>query len=241
MLENLSLENLLFLDIETIPAQPHFDALSPHMQELWLEKFTKTAPDSPDPAEGYGSRAAIYAEFGKIVCISAGYFDRIGEQKSFRIKSFYGEDEPVLLEDFLESVRQFNAKKPKLMLCGHNIREFDIPYICRRALIRGITLPDLFRIYDKKPWELMHLDTMQLWRFGDHKNYSSLKLLAGVMDIPSPKDDIDGAMVGKLYWEQKDLVRIATYCQKDVLTVAQLILRFRRAPLLTDEHIEIIS
>lgn len=241
MLHSLSLNNLLFLDIETVPQQASFDDVSPLLQKLWLEKFTKIAPVSEDAVEGYPNHAGIYAEFGKIICISAGYFINTGGQEKFRLKSFYGDDEGVLLGDFLESLQQFHAKIPRLTLCGHNIREFDIPYICRRALINDLTLPPLLQLYDKKPWEVMLLDTMHLWRFGDHRNYTPLKLLAGVLNIPSPKEDIDGSMVGAAYWQQHDLERIATYCQKDVLTVAQIILRFEKQPLITDENLEIIS
>lgn len=240
MITNLSLKKLLFLDIETVPLQPGFSALSPLMQELWSEKFTKIEPDSSDPAAGFVQRAGIYAEFGKIVCISAGYFHPKTEKETFRIKSYYGEDEAILLTSFFEAVRQFSCVVPDFLFCGHNIREFDIPYICRRGVINGLTLPVPLQLYGKKPWEVPLLDTLRLWRFGDHKHYTSLKLLAGILNIPTPKDDIDGSQVGNVYWQENDLQRIATYCQKDVLTVMQLLRRFKQLPLLEKENIEMI-
>lgn len=241
MLDKISLENLLIIDIETVPGNSDFHALSPLFQELWLEKFTKIAPDSDEVAEGYQNRSGIYAEFGKIICISAGYFPNKTDQKNFRIKSFAGDDEAVLISQFFEAVKQFGSKIKMLTFCGHNIREFDIPYICRRAIVNHVSLPEQLHFQGKKPWEIMLLDTMHLWRFGDYKNYTSLKLLAGILDIPTPKDDIDGSMVGKVYWEEQNLDRIVTYCQKDVLTVAQLLLRFKQLPLLNNENIEIVS
>lgn len=241
MLDTISLENLLILDIETVPGNSDFQTLSPLYQELWLEKFTKIAPDSDDASEGYQNRSGIYAEFGKIICISAGYFINKAGRQSFRIKSFAGDEEAGLITDFFEAVKQFGSRIKALTFCGHNIREFDIPYICRRAIINNIPLPQQLQFHGKKPWEIMLLDTMHLWRFGDYKNYTSLKLMAGILNIPTPKDDIDGSMVGKVYWAGNGLDRIVTYCQKDVLTVAQLIMRFKQLPLLNDENIEIVS
>lgn len=240
MIDTVSLENLLILDIETVPGRSGFHELSPSFQELWLEKFTKIAPDSEEVAEGYANRSGIYAEFGKIICISAGYFYEKEHKKNLRIKSFAGHDEAGLLSAFFDAIKQFAARHPSFSFCGHNIREFDIPYICRRAIVNHLALPTQLSFHGKKPWEVSLLDTMHLWRFGDYKNYTSLKLLAGILEIPTPKDDIDGSMVSKVYWEEKDLDRIATYCQKDVLTVAQLLLRFKQLPLLNEENIEII-
>lgn len=241
MLDQISLENLLFIDIETVPEKASYNDLPPLQQKLWLEKFTKTAPDCQNVAEEYPNHAGIYAEFGKIICISAGYFFTTGEQKNLRIKSYYGDNERTLLQEFLESLTRFQEKKRFLQLCGHNIREFDVPFICRRAIINDLTLPPLLQFHGKKPWEVMLLDTMQLWRFGDHRNYISLNLLAGVLNIATPKDDIDGSQVGHAYWQEGNLPRIVTYCQKDVLTVAQIILRFCRIPLLSDQNVETLS
>ena len=241
MLDVVTLDNLLVLDIETVSEKATYQELSARGQKLWLEKFTKTAPDCQDVPAAYPLHAGLYAEFGKIICISAGYFSTHGVEKKFRIKSFAGDDEAQLLREFLESLRLFHQRKPLLALCGHNIREFDIPYICRRAVIHGLELPEVLRIYGKKPWEIRMLDTLQLWRFGDHRSYISLDLLAGVLDIPTPKDDIDGSAVAQAYWNQGALPRIVTYCQKDVLTVAQVILRFCRLPVLNEQNIEITT
>lgn len=241
MLNTLLLDNLLFLDIETVPVEQSFQTLSSRMQELWSEKFAKIEPESTDAALGFQNRAGIYAEFGKIVCISAGYFYENGGQKRLRIKSFFDNNEAVLLRNFLETTVQFAKKIPGFIFCGHNIKEFDIPYICRRSVINGIGLPDQLQLYSKKPWEVNMLDTLHLWRFGDHKNYTSLELMATLLNISTPKDDINGSKVAEVYWQQQDLSRIAAYCQKDVLTVAQLVLRFKQLPLLTEENIEFIS
>lgn len=240
MLNTCPLENLLFLDIETVPVISDFEELSVPMQKHWLEKFAKIAPDSDNPASEFNSRAGIYAEFGKIVCISAGYFQKQSEQKKFRIKSFFADQESDLLQNFLDALSQFSKKIPGFLFCGHNIREFDIPYICRRSLINGLPLPEPLQLHGKKPWEINILDTLHLWRFGDHKNYTSLSLLSTILGIPTPKDDIDGSRVAEVYWKQNDIARIAIYCQKDVLTVAQLLLRFKQMPLITEGNIEIV-
>jgi predicted PolB exonuclease-like 3'-5' exonuclease len=183
----------------------------------------------------YG-RAAIYAEFGKIICISAGYFTRSGNHWQFRIKSFYGDDEKCILEEFTQMLnRHFN--NPDHLLCAHNGKEFDYPYISRRCLIHQVEIPRILNIAGKKPWEVTLLDTMELWKFGDYKAYTSLELLAAVFNIPTPKDDIDGSMVGDVYWKEKDIERIRHYCQKDIVTLAQLMLRFRKEPLLNENDI----
>ncbi|RAJ02535.1 hypothetical protein LX64_03555 [Chitinophaga skermanii] len=241
MLNNVALDQLLLLDIETTPLVPSFSELPGEMQDLWLEKFTKTAPESGEPQPGYFEKAGIYAEFGKIVCISVGFFYVENGKYNFRIKSFFNDDEQIVLTEFLELVQKFHLKYPRFQFAGHNIKDFDIPYICRRAIIKGLILPPALQIHGLKPWEMPMLDTMQIWRFGDFKNYTSLKLLAAVLGIPSPKDDIDGSMVASVYWEKHDLKRISEYCQKDVLTVAQLLLRFKHMPLLNDNEVTIIG
>ncbi|MET6995802.1 ribonuclease H-like domain-containing protein [Chitinophaga defluvii] len=241
MLPNIALDQLLLLDIETTPGVQGFGHLPEEMQNLWIEKIAKIVPDSEDGREAYTDRAGLFAEFGKIVCISVGFFYIEDNRYHLRIKSFYNDDERVVLQDFLELVNKFHAKHPRFLFAGHNIREFDIPYICRRAVIQQLSLPPSLQLHGFKPWEVPMLDTLHLWRFGDFKNYTSLKLLTAVMGIPTPKDDIDGSMVGKVYWEEKDLLRIATYCQKDVVAVAQLLLRFKGVPLLKEEEVVIIS
>jgi 3'-5' exonuclease len=232
VLPSISLDQLLLLDIETTPVAATFKNLPDNMQSLWTDKIAKTLPESGDTAEAYADRAGIYAEFGKIVCISVGFFCAEGGRYQLRIKSFYDDDEKVVVSSFLELVNKFHVKFPRFQFAGHNIKEFDIPFICRRSVIHQLSLPLPLQMHGFKPWELPILDTMQLWRFGDFKNYTSLKLLTAVMGIPTPKDDIDGSMVAKVYWQDRDLERIAQYCQKDVVAVGQLLMRFKGVPLL---------
>jgi predicted PolB exonuclease-like 3'-5' exonuclease len=198
--------------------------------------LAKIAPET-DGAEGYAARAGIYAEFGKIICISVGHFHQEHDRYHLRVKSFYGDEEKEVIDAFLNLADQYAARKKELLFAGHNIREFDIPYICRRAIINQCHLPDILQLHNLKPWEVRMVDTLHLWRFGDHKHYTSLKLLAAILGIPTPKDDIDGSMVAETYWKDHDLQRIAIYCQKDVITVAQLLLRFKGLFLLQDDQV----
>lgn len=234
MLNQIAAERILFLDIETVPAFPDFNQLNDKMKALWEKKSKRLQGEEGETAETLYDRAGIFAEFGKIVCISCGY----SSGKEFRIKSFYGDDERILLQEFSEMlVRYFDSRES--LLCAHNGKEFDFPYIARRMLIKGVELPALLDLAGKKPWEVQHLDTMELWKFGDYKHYTSLELLAAIFDIPTPKDDIDGSMVGKVYWEEKNLERIAIYCQKDVLTIAQLFRRYQGRNLINEEDVVI--
>lgn len=235
MLETYDLYNIMVLDIETVPQYRTFDECPENLQKLWALK-TQTQRKEETPAEFY-ERAGIWAEFGKIVCISVGVFTK-GIQTGFRVKSFAGHDEAELLRKF----SQMLATQPaNLVLCAHNGKEFDFPYICRRMLIHGIKHPKQLEIAGKKPWEVGHLDTMELWKFGDYKNYTSLSLLTAIFDIPTPKDDIDGSQVGHVYWNEDRLDRICTYCQKDVIATAQLLRRYRGQDLIPDDFITIVS
>lgn len=237
MLENIDLQQVLVLDIETVPQYPSFNELTADFQQLWEQKTRFQRRDGETPAEFY-SRGGILAEFGKIICISVGIFSKKTEMLSLRVKSFYGDEEKSVIDSF---IKLLNKQPDTLILCAHNGREFDFPYLCRRMLINNLEIPVQLNIHGKKPWEIMHLDTMDLWKFGDYKNYTSLNLLAAVFNIPSPKDDIDGSMVHKVYWEDKDLERIRIYCEKDVITTAQLLLRFKSMPVLAAESITIVS
>ncbi len=238
MLESIQIHNVLFIDLETVSCTSSFDELPPRLKEHWMKKaqfIDRSIQESQFNAEMaariYQERAAIYAEFGKIVCISIGYLHPT--TREFRLKSFCLEDEKSLLQQFVDLVSRYFSNPEEHMICGHNIREFDIPYLCRRLVVHGISLPDILSLSGKKPWETVHLiDTMQLWKFGDFKNYTSLDLLAAVLDVETPKDDIDGSMVGKVYWKDKDLERIARYCEKDVVTVAQVLLKMKGADLI---------
>lgn len=237
MLENIDLQQVLVLDIETVPQYPSFDELPADFQELWEQKTKFQRKDGETPAEFY-ARGGILAEFGKVICISVGIFSNKTKDLSLRVKSFYGDDEKEVLQSFIALLK---TQADTLILCAHNGKEFDFPYLCRRILINGLPIPSQLNLHGKKPWEILHLDTMDLWKFGDFKNYTSLKLLAAVFNIPSPKDDIDGSMVNEVYWKENDLERIRTYCEKDVITTARILLRFKSLPLLSDEHITIVK
>ncbi len=240
MLEKIPLNNILFLDVETVPMKEDFGELSPKLQELWAKKADRISRDDEKPAdELFFEKAGIYSEFGKIVCISAGFFHSKDGEHVFRCKAFYSHDESQLLQEFANLLnRKYNTQEH--YLCGHNAREFDFPYIARRMLINQIPLPGILNIPGRKPWEVTLLDTMDLWKFGDYKSYTSLDLLAAVFDIPTPKDDIMGADVAKVYWKEKDLERIAVYCNKDVVTTARLYLKYTLQGTLQDEQIESI-
>lgn len=233
MLKNLNLENVLFLDIETVPQYSCYEALPEKMKKLWDEKASRLKyPDKSDTTEELYLRAGIYAEFGRIICISAGYIS--GTQ--FRIKSFYQTEEKELLSNFANLLNR-HYDTPNHLLCAHNGKEFDFPYIARRLLINGLSIPEILNLAGKKPWEVQHLDTMDLWRFGDYKSYTSLNLLTVIFNIPSPKDDIDGSMVYEIYWLKNDIDRIVAYCQRDTLAVAQLLLRYLGKPIIEDSQV----
>ena len=229
MLDNIKLTDVLFLDVETAPVVYKYADLDKTMKQMWDAKFRFQKEETPE--NGY-KKAGVFAEFAKIICISVG----ILSDETFRVKSYYGDDEKIILKDFATLLNKHYNTKNK-MLCAHNGKEFDFPFICRRMLLNGVKLPKALNIAGKRPWEINHLDTMELWKFGDYKSYTSLNLLAAIFNIPTPKDDIDGSDVARVYWEEKNLKRIVTYCQKDVLTVAQLLLRFMNEPLIADKNI----
>ncbi|RSK41454.1 3'-5' exonuclease [Mangrovimonas spongiae] len=234
MLSKLNLENILFLDIETVPETAQFSDLDDTKQQLWETKSKYQRKDDYTAEEFY-ERAGIWAEFGKIVCISVGYFNITNDVRTFRVTSFFG-DEINLLKDF-KNLLISHFSKSKHLLCAHNGKEFDFPYIARRMIIHNIELPYKLNLFGKKPWEVPHLDTLELWKFGDYKNYTSLKLLTNVLGIPSPKDDIDGSEVYQVYYEEQDIDRIVQYCEKDTIAVAQILLRLRGDELLHDNEI----
>jgi len=239
MLDNLNLNKVLFLDIETVPVEYNFKELDPIFQKLWEEKTVWQRKEEFTLSEYYKKKAGIMAEFAKIICISVGYLFTEKGESHFRIKSFYGDDEEIILKEFIFLLKKkFNDDLS--VLCAHNGKEFDFPFIARRTLINGLKLPKLLDIAGKKPWDVKHLDTMELWSFGDYKNFTSIKLLAALFDIPTPKDDIDGSQVARVYYEEKDLERIKIYCQKDTLTVAQLLLKYKGKDLIKEENIEFV-
>ena len=226
MIQKIPLEKVLFLDIETVPLYGNWDEIPETEQKLWDKKTRYQRKDEISPEDFY-ERAGIMAEFGKIICISIGMLEK---NETLRIKSFANDDEKKLLQEFGEL---FNSPRLRdVILCAHNGKEFDFPWIARRFLINGMQPPTPFQMFGKKPWEIPHLDTMELWKFGDYKSYISLELLAHVFGIPTPKDDIDGSMVSSIYYIEKDLQRIVDYCEKDVLTLANIFRRMRQEDLL---------
>jgi uncharacterized protein YprB with RNaseH-like and TPR domain len=234
MIEKIPLNSILFLDIETVPEEEDFQELDDIMKVLWEQK-TLYQRKEEFTAEAFYDRAGIWAEFGKIVCLSVGYFVNKGDIRNFRVTSFFG-DEKKILKDFSNLLENhFNLASH--VLCGHNAKEFDIPFIARRMIINQIPIPNKLNLFGKKPWEIPHLDTLELWKFGDYKHFTSLKLLTKILGIPSPKGDIDGSQVAHVYYVEKDIDRIVTYCEKDVIAVAQIFLRFRREDLLIDDEI----
>jgi len=233
MIKKLTLENILFLDIETVPEQPIFSGLNEAKQQLWEQKSQYQRGEIS--AEDFYERAGIWAEFGKIICISVGYFTFHGDVRQFRVTSFFG-DEVKILKDF-KNLLTSHFYQAKHLLCAHNGKEFDFPYIARRMIINNIELPEKLNLFGKKPWEVPHLDTLELWKFGDYKNYTSLKLLTNVLGIPSPKDDIDGSQVYKVYYQENGLERVITYCEKDTIAVAQVFLKLRGEAILDESEI----
>jgi len=233
------LHNILFLDIETVSQYPSYNEMSKEWKDLWdLKSVYLLRNRENENSESIYSRAAIYAEFGKIICISCGVIPSNSPEKKIIIKSFCGEEEKVVLFQFSEMLNKWTTDSSKY-LCAHNGREFDFPYLCRRLIINQLPIPSVLQMSGKKPWEVNHLDTLELWKFGDFKSYTSLNLLAQTLNISTPKDDIDGSMVGTVYWFEKDLPRIVHYCQKDVLTVAQIFLKMNGESLIKEENIEI--
>ncbi len=234
-LKKINIEKVLFLDIETVPAVYNFSDLDEKTADLYASK-TKFFQKDGLTAEDVYDRAGVYAEFGKIVCISCGIVQDKPQGKTIRMKSFSGDDEKELLLDFVKLLNQ-HYNTPYHILCGHNAKEFDFPFLGRRMLINGIDLPSVLDIAGKKPWEINHLDTMELWKFGDYKHYTSMSLLCHIFNVPTPKDDISGADVARVYYEENNLDRIVAYCQKDVVALIQLFLRFRNEPLVATDDI----
>ena len=241
MLQTINIENILFLDIETVPMTAEYNQLPDNFKKHWdkkcgqLIRFDRTLNEDQKLPENMFERAGIYAEFGKIICVSTG----IVNNQTLRLKSFSSENETQLLVEFAELLNKANEKRIQY-LCAHNGKEFDYPYLIRRMLINNIPIPPMLDISGKKPWEVNHFDTMELWKFGDYKNFTSLDLLSAIFSLPTPKDDIDGGDVGRVYWVEKDLPRIAKYCQKDVVAIVNLFLKFQGKPIIPENAIQIL-
>lgn len=239
MLENISLQTILFLDIETVPEVFDFAQLPAEKKLLWDKKMQFSRREG-DTAESLYMRAGVYAEFAKIICISVGYFEKQKTESTFYLKSFYGDNEKHLLLDFSDFLSARYGRK-NFFFCAHNGKEFDYPFLARRMLIQRIPLPPSLQLAGKKPWEVKHLDTLELWKFGDYKNFTSLALLANIFSIPSPKEEMEGGDVAPFYYLEKNIKKIVDYCQKDVLTVAQLLLRFKGEELLHEKNVFIVE
>ncbi len=237
MLEHIHVERVLFIDIETVTQHPDYSLLKPEIKTLWDYK-AGFIDKVQEPGEVYQNKGAIYAEFGKIICISIGYLKKENEVYTAKLKSFFHDEEHDLLSAFSDFILNLQSKKSSYIFGGHNIREFDIPYICRRMLLNGISLPEMLNIVGKKPWEVDIIDTLQFWKFGDYKNFTSLKLLCQIFEIKEVKEGMDGGDVGTEYWEHHNLEKIVKYCETDVLAVMKLLMKFKQIKELKIEKIE---
>ena len=236
---SIQLHNILFLDIETVPQHDGHENMPDEWKTLWELKASYLIRNKEiETSRSIYSRAGIYAEFGKIICISCGVIQGTGQEKKLILKSFCGHDEKLLLHQFSETLNKWCSDGNKF-LCAHNGKEFDFPYLCRRLVVNHLPIPEILKLQGRKPWDVPHLDTLELWKFGDYKSYTSLNLLAHTLSISTSKDDIDGSKVHEVYWKEKNLDRIATYCQKDVVTVAQIFLRMNDESLIRPENLEI--
>ena len=237
---NQILSDILVLDIETVSEYPDYQSMPERLKPLWDKKAHFLRKDEEISNEGiYFDKAGIYAEFGRVICIAVGYFVRSeGNEIQLRVKSIQNDDERIVLDEFKSLLSKFDQKK--IQFVAHNGKEFDFPYICRRMLVKGIEIPESLNISGKKPWEIRHIDTMDLWKFGDRKNFSSLELLASLFDIDSSKSDIDGSMVNTYYYKKNKLDVIAEYCKADVVVTSQLFLKLNFLPLIEKENIIIL-
>jgi predicted PolB exonuclease-like 3'-5' exonuclease len=236
MLEHLKMDDILFLNLSTAPLAPSYAELSPLIRQLWHEKFRYLR--EPDTPEKQYEKAGLYAEFGKIICLSLGFVKTQGNERQMRIKSFYGHQEKELLTAFLDLLNTRFNKKTQL-LAAHNGKEFDFPFLCRRLLINQIPLPVMLDLSGKKPWEVPHIDTMDFWRFGETRHYASLELLAQLFQIPMTQARMDGKEIAQQYWKYSNWTDIVATCQADVVLTAQLLLRFRGESIIPQEQISI--
>lgn len=231
------LRDILFLDIETVACTNNYTALDERIRLQWQRKasWIKREENLTDE-QLFHQRAAIYAEFGKVVCIGVGMLrDNEQGQPTLRLKAYCGHDEKALLSDFRTMLEKLG---PNARLCAHNGKEFDFPYLSRRMLVNGIPLPALLNLSGKKAWEIPHLDTLEMWKFGDYKHYTALDLLAAIFNIPSSKNGMDGSMVNTVYYEEGNLEKIKKYCLSDVVVLAQLYMRLKSLPLIAEQNIE---
>jgi predicted PolB exonuclease-like 3'-5' exonuclease len=234
----IDIKNTLIIDIETVSSSESYHSLSDRLKTQWDRKATLIKnEDNLSPDELFFKRAGIYAEFGKIVCIAAGLFIKTKSgQLSLRVKAFGSKNEKKILAEFKELV-DGKLDAENLILCAHNGKEFDFPYLCRRYLVNKLEIPIALQIAGKKPWEIRHIDTLEMWKFGDRRHYTSLDLLAAIFDIESSKSTIDGSMVNKVYYQDDDLDEIVEYCKQDVLVTANLYLRLNLMSVIPKENV----
>lgn len=224
----------LIIDIETVPGKQSWNELPEPLQQHWRHKsaYLSLSPEeAQDAALSYAQQAGIYAEFGKIVCIGLGVVIQKNDTSVLRLKALKNDDEKALLLEFCEMIGNMEQQRKGIIFCGHNIKEFDLPYICRRLLIHDVPLPACLKLSGKKPWEIPHEDTLELWRFGDYKHYSSLDLLANCLGVPSSKTDMDGSQVADAYWKEARLDDIARYCLRDIYTTAMVYMKLKEMNL----------
>ncbi len=228
-----TLANILFIDIETVSLTKDYDSLPERLKEHWNKK-SKRITESETVSDSYFNRAAIYAEFGRVLCIGIGGFYE--NDNKLKVKTLHSTSEKELLEMFKNVLEKHQSGKD-LILCAHNGKEFDFPYLCRRMLINNISLPNVLAISGKKPWEIQHIDTLELWKFGDYKHFTSLDLLASIFDIPGSKSEMDGSEVNINYHFNNKLEAIKNYCREDVVVLAQLYLKLAGKDILAAEYI----
>jgi len=243
MTENTTkhLKNILFIDIETVSQESHIDLLDERIKKLWLKKASYLHNnDNLSDEDFYLKRSSIYAEFGKIICIGIGgiFFDD-NQEPTLRVKMIRGESEAEILEQFRAILEKHKAAA-NLMLCAHNGKEFDFPYICRRMLVNGITLPRILQVSGKKPWEINHIDTLDLWKFGDYKHFVPLDLLAILFDIPGSETEVSGELVNDLYYKENDKVKIERYCADQIIVLTQLYMKMNNWSLINENNIEVL-
>lgn len=238
----MQLNNILFIDIETVAGYQNYELLSDDLKPIWDKKASSPWMNTEDksPYDLYEQKGAIFAEFGKIIVIGIGFIvENENKELRFRVSTLSGDDEKSLLSNFKDLLEYRFPKNIKL--CAHNGKEFDFPYICRRMTIHGIKLPYILELSNKKPWEVNHLDTMEMWKFGDKKGYTSLDLLTKILDIESSKHSMDGSEVHEYYYNKKDIESIKKYCIDDVIALVQVFLKMNFLDKIKKENIEIIN
>lgn len=227
------IQDVLFLDIETVPLYAEYDELEGMEKYLWDRTARYINTEEETDSETY-AQAGVYAEFGRIVCICVGNIGIDNECEFLKLRCFYNDDERNLLLEFKSFLQKLNTAT---ILCAHNGKAFDFPFICRRMLINGIELPEIFVNSENKSSELQHLDTLEFWKFGDYQHFTSLEHLAHLFKLESSKKDIDRGSVQKVYYSQNDPQKIVDYCFNDVVTIAQLLLRFNNQNTIRTENI----